>query len=59
MARVVFGGMRPVGELLSDADAAVSRFPFDPYLRSIRRYTREQIARIPERPKEFDSAPGQ
>src|ERR1700688_675584 len=52
MARVVFGGMRPSTELLADAERAVNRFPFDPYMRSLRRYTREQIERIPPRPDE-------
>ena len=55
---VIGGQMHPVSELLTAADAAVSRYPFDPYLRSLRRYTHEQIARIPPRPEDSKDAMG-
>ena len=49
MSAVYSGEMQPVPSLLAQADSAVSRFPYDPYLRAMRRNVRKQIAAIPPR----------
>ena len=51
MQAIFDGQSRTTTETLSLADAAVARFPFDPYIRAKRRYIRRQINAIPPRPE--------
>ena len=44
MSHVVFGGDMLPQQMLAEANLAVERYPFDPYLRSLRRYVRDQLA---------------
>ena len=53
MSHVVFGGEMPPAQMMAEANTAVTRYPFDPYVRGLRRYVRvnlERIHAIGERP---------
>ena len=56
MMQINDGKPHPTGNILFAADEAVARFPFDPALRTYRRYIRSRIASIP---KEHKDASGQ
>ena len=56
MMQINDGKPHPTGNILFAADEAVARFPFDPALRTHRRYIRNRIASIP---KEHKIAPRQ
>ena len=48
MSEVFDGEMRPADQLMGMANAAVERFPFDPYLRAQQRVVRGRINGIPK-----------
>lgn len=52
MARTVNGKPQPASIVLSEADRAVSLFPFDMRLREYRRWVRHEVARKLSQPQE-------
>ena len=43
MNHVVFGGVMPRVQMLSEANRSVAWYPFDPYLRSLRQYVVKRL----------------